>query len=596
MKFACFLAGLLLCTQSLSAQYITSGPVVGAMTDTGFRVYIQTSPNGVPQPQIFSWEVATDASFGNIVRSGVDSTRATLFGGVTLDVEGLQPATLYYYRFNFGGQTDERRGQAKTFAPVHGKGHYKIAVGSCGYGPNDPLYQRIKDFEPDVFLHLGDWHWPPAQFGNDLCLYPERRAGAFAERYSDASMRKLLLPYFPIDYVYDDDFSWNDGEGWTYPTFTVTNGPGGAVTELYTNPMPPGIREGAIQGYFDHFPAYPAADTSAGIYHSFRLGNAAFFMLDTRNNRTPRHDAFVKDASGKFSYQPPAGHTMLGEAQRKWLVEGLKNSDADWNFIGSSVIFNKNYGVVLDVGLTVQNLALPVGNDIWTGVVIASQMAYNWAGYPADQDTLLHMAERGEIRNVIALSGDSHANMIDDGTNAGLPELSASGLAANDEGTVNAQISQIAGFLGYPSAEQLLWNGGGNGLAPNASNARDGFGTIDIFGADSVRLCVFDETGLNMGCKTILNQKGVSVLTPNSDVPALTFVPNPAQGQLKVLSNQTFTRLQVFDVAGRPVDLSVVYRGKEALVDLTPLAKGVYFAKALGEKGGMVGSGQFVKN
>jgi hypothetical protein len=65
---------------------------------------------------------------------------------------------------------------------------------------------------------------------------------------------------------------------------------------------------------------------------------------------------------------------------------------------------------------------------------------------------------------------------------------------------------------------------------------------------------------------------------------------------LNVQAPQEFARLQVFNAAGRPVDLPVAYRGKEALVDLTQLEKGVYFAKALSEKGGIVGSGQFVKN
>lgn len=572
-RFIVFFA-LLLVAHASQGQWITAGPITGGVTDQGFRVSLQTGTSALP----FQWEVSTTPDFATTVKTGTDSTRTSLYGSVTLDIQGLEADQKYYYRFIRNGMPDVRTGAVRTF-PTPGKaGNYRIAVGSCGYVPNPPLYERIKTFDPAVFIHLGDWNWPPAQFGNTLCLDPAKRAAAFGSRYNDVSMKEFILPFFPVDYVYDDDYSWNDSEGWTYPTFDVTLGGGGAITNLYTNPMPPGIREGAIKGYFDHFPAYPAEDTSAGIHHRFRLGNIEFFMVDTRNSRTPRHAAFVKDANGKYSFTPPPGHTMLGASQRAWLLDGLKNSDADWKIVGSSVIFNKNYGVVLNVGLDIQNLALPIGGNLWSGMVIASQMAYNWAGYPADQLPLLDAAE--QLGNVVFLSGDSHSNMIDDGANAGFPELSASGLASNDEGTVNSQINLIAGLLGYPSAENLLWNSGGNGLGPNADNARDGYGTIESFGADSLRLCVHDETGLTLGCATLTNKKMTPTTLPTPS--RVTIAPNPTNGIVQISAPDPLKSVEVFDLTGR---LSARVIPENNRLNLSHLPPGVYLLRVFTSTG-----------
>ncbi|MDG2124276.1 MAG: alkaline phosphatase D family protein, partial [Verrucomicrobiales bacterium] len=64
-------------------------------------------------------------------------------------------------------------------------------------------------------------------------------------------------------------------------------------------------------------------------YGDFRVSNCHFLLVDTRthrhlhNTRTPA--------------QP--GRQMLGEAQEKWLVDTIKNSDADFFFVVSSVNF-----------------------------------------------------------------------------------------------------------------------------------------------------------------------------------------------------------------------------------------------------------------
>lgn len=64
-------------------------------------------------------------------------------------------------------------------------------------------------------------------------------------------------------------------------------------------------------------------------YYRLRVSNCDFFLLDTRGHRE-MHDV-------KQPAKP--GLSMLGKQQKEWLLEGMKNSDADFFFVVSSVNF-----------------------------------------------------------------------------------------------------------------------------------------------------------------------------------------------------------------------------------------------------------------
>lgn len=64
-------------------------------------------------------------------------------------------------------------------------------------------------------------------------------------------------------------------------------------------------------------------------YGKFRVSNCEFYLIDTRGDRD-MHD--VRDR-GK------PGVSMLGLHQREWLLESMKNSDADFFFVVSTVPF-----------------------------------------------------------------------------------------------------------------------------------------------------------------------------------------------------------------------------------------------------------------
>lgn len=554
-------------------QSITSGPVVGGLTNNSARIYIRTDV-----PTEFDLELDTLPDFGTSFMVS-DSTRSDQFSMVIADVQELEPYKKYFYRYLINGQPQDSVYTFTSFPEEGALGHFKIAVGSCNYFENFPLFGHIKAFDPMLFIHLGDWKYPPSTFGWNYNLFPDRIANAFSWCYNDANMAGFILNGMAIDYVYDDSYCHNGNQGATHPRTVVSQLPNGDMFyDLQTVQFDPGVISGAIRGYFDHFPAYEAADTAIGIHHSFKLGNMEFFMLDLRNSATPQNEPYVYHAeTNTYTFEPGPDHSLMSAGQREWLLDGLLNSTADWKIIGSSVIFNKRFVRFRETATQLQVLS-PAMIDY------ASDLSYMWNAYPADQNALLDFVEQNQLKDVIVLSGDSHSSMVDDGTNAGLPELSASGLTSEDEGYMNHSLDSVIDLLGYTYGTiDSLWNGGGNGV--DNENFSDSYGTMEVFGKDSMRLCAMDELGQEMGCIIVYHSSspmGIRSSRSNSDERLFLAYPNPSKDAVRVEfknghSPSSDALLQLSDISGRTIQ---AWQGEKIydrmIVDLIQLSSGTY--------------------
>ena len=82
-----------------------------------------------------------------------------------------------------------------------------------------------------------------------------------------------------------------------------------------------------------HMPAKVSSEVSYSIgrssYGKFRVANCEYYLLDTRGARD-MHDVRQRDKPGL---------SMLGAAQRDWLLDSMRASDADFFFVISSVPF-----------------------------------------------------------------------------------------------------------------------------------------------------------------------------------------------------------------------------------------------------------------
>ncbi|MCH7988092.1 MAG: alkaline phosphatase D family protein [Planctomycetes bacterium] len=94
------------------------------------------------------------------------------------------------------------------------------------------------------------------------------------------------------------------------------------------------------------FKANGSAPYSIGTHHYFdrKVGNCHFFFLDMRGERSRFYGE-------KRSHDPD--RFILGETQRKWFLDGMKNSDADFLFVISPdpwVIYHSGYHVRPELG------------------------------------------------------------------------------------------------------------------------------------------------------------------------------------------------------------------------------------------------------
>lgn len=544
---------LLLCTIlsfTTSAQYITHGPVVGGVTPNSARMYLRTST--VSEVRV---ELSVDTSFTSPI-TVTDTTEDWRDSAVLVSIPGLAANTTYYYRVFVNGALDTLRGSFQTFPPVGLKDHYKWAVLSCQefgtYNTFKALYKR----QPRLVLHTGDWTYPDYQLPGDHRLDWPTQQLSYLKRYTEKNMIPSLRSAV-YDYVPDNHDGAEQRTNNQFATYYIDSN-GVIHNELTIEPTPPLALENVFKGYYEYFPGYPSAiDSTKGMFHSYRFGNTEVFFVDVRHCGNGQDSTFTFDTvQQKWLFDPKPGQTLLGAEQFQWLKDGLQNSTADWKFIVSGVMFNRNFRKVIQVSLLLQNFIFDIGGQGGTGFRLAHAMAANWAGYPAEQDGLLEFLNSNAIKDVIALTGHVHTNVMDNGSNAGLPELNT-GPAAGEGAELTYYIDSIMQMLNQGTAIDSLWNGGGQGV--ENTDFKSGFGMVEIFGSDSVVMQIVDEDDTTVSSMTILHSSIApsSIATVKTEICVIEKVyPNVTSDKVEVMfcanyKPKSADRSYLIDLAGR---------------------------------------------
>lgn len=95
---------------------------------------------------------------------------------------------------------------------------------------------------------------------------------------------------------------------------------------------------------------------------------------------------------------PPS---LLGTAQKRWLIERLRNSPATWKLWGNSI-------GMLDRRTDLQHLPEPL-RAAWPVDGYGMMSPDDWAGYPSERGEILDAAARAGVSNLVTLAGDRHA-------------------------------------------------------------------------------------------------------------------------------------------------------------------------------------------
>ncbi len=267
------------------------GPMLGCVTGNSVKVWVRTA--GVQSVKASATKLGGGASTtSDAVLSSAESDHTAV---VTLT--GLEPNTRYSYRVGVASSagTDYVWHDGGEFTTLSNQGdpvRFRLAFGGgAGFVPqHEHMWNTIRAEKPDVLMLLGD------NVYSDAPEMPEMQHYCYYRRQSRPEY-KMLVGSTPTFTIWDDhDFGVNDCSG------------GPAIAEPYwKQPVYKVFRNNWVNPYYGGGLAQP------GCNYDFYLGDIHFIMLDGRYYRD------LKPTDGSIP-------TMLGPAQRKWLLEKIKAS------------------------------------------------------------------------------------------------------------------------------------------------------------------------------------------------------------------------------------------------------------------------------
>ena len=375
---------------------LQAGPMVGYAEHREVLLWVQTQREATVQ---FHYWLSDDPE----KRYVTDTTRTEKKQAYTarLIADQVTPGNTYAYALYINGKHIERP-YPLTFQSLpqwKPSGHppeFTVAAGSCSF-INDPdyfyedrgalggdyhIYESIYAKKPDLMLWTGDNIYLRNADWNT-------RTGIHY-RYTYARSLPALQPLLGSVHHYA---TWDDHD----------YGPDDSDRSF--------VHKALTRDAFMHFWGNPSfgMPEMPGIMTSFTWGDVDFFLLDNRTYRSPQ-----REKTGP--------HTMLGEQQLEWLMDGLITSRATFKVVVLGSMF-------LTEAQTGQNYA---------------------ARYAEERALLLRQIEEEELINVVFITGDKHLTELShqvNGKGHSVYDLSVSPLTASANTRPYENALQVEGTL-----------------------------------------------------------------------------------------------------------------------------------------------------
>ena len=366
------------------------------------RVTPSTSLFRIP----IKWEMAADAGFSSIIKSDTSSALASKDYILKVDVDGLQPGTVYYYRFNSMGK-NSISGRTKT-ATIGSSDSLKFAIASCSnweWGYFTP-YSKIAEREVlDAVIHLGDYiyEYGPGKYGDTTIgrfNIPKREIVSLQDYRTRYSLYRLDKGLRSVHQQHPFICIWDDHE--------IANNSfvSGAQNHQPEEGDYADRKAAARQAYYEWLPIREGEKH----YRSFSFGSLVYvIMLDERLEGRTEPSPTVSDPN----FNNPDRH-ILGDGQMAWFKSQLQNSTATWKIIGNQVIFS-------DMFLEKVFPKMPRNLDAWDG-------------YPSDKKNLRDFIVQNKIKDIVFVTGDTHASWAIEAVAGGKYSL------ANSDGAIAVEL------------------------------------------------------------------------------------------------------------------------------------------------------------
>jgi len=375
-----------------NAYPFSLGVASGDPSPDGFVLWTRLAPDPLngggmsPETVEVSWMVSHDENFRKVVRRGTTVARPDWAHAVHVELDGLDPDRWYWYQFKVGPHVSPK-GQARTMPLANASpDRLRFAFASCqhyemGYYT---AFEHMAREDLDLIVHLGDYIYEYAGRDNRVRKHTGSEiysVSDYRDRYalyrSDPALQSAhaSAPWLvtwddhEVDNNYADDISEEMGVG----------------PELFLQ-----RRANAYKAYYEHMPLRKTSLPNGPdmlLYREIAFGRLAdFFVLDTRQYRS---DQPCGDKTSLCDGAMDPSNKMLGEAQKKWLKNGLKRSGSEWNILAQQVMVAQ-----LDR-------------------IAGEQVGYSmdkWTSSELERRELIRYMGNDDIKNPIVLTGDIHSN------------------------------------------------------------------------------------------------------------------------------------------------------------------------------------------
>lgn len=378
----------------------TLGVAAGDPWPDGFVIWTRLAPrplqpgSGMPSAIYpVQWQVADDERFRNIVRRGTADALPELGHSVHVELEGLDPARRYWYRFLIDGHASPI-GKVRT-APLAMAAVERLRIGVAGCQNYEhgffTAYRYMAGEDFDAIFHYGDYIYEGAAGKRGDIPVVREHVGPEPVRIDDYRMRYAL-------YKLDPDLQAAHASTaflMTYDDHEIDNNWAADKDQDGTDPAVFLIRRfAAMQAWYENMPVRRAQFPKNGAIQMYRRLDYGSLLrvhlLDTRQYRDDQICASAEERHCRDAKTLQTGQ-ILGDRQQAWLGEGL-DPTRGWNLIAQQV-------VVMPYERFDETGAIPPGGD-------------SWIGYPESRRRLVRAIQDKKLSNVVIATGDVHQNIV----------------------------------------------------------------------------------------------------------------------------------------------------------------------------------------
>lgn len=342
---------------------------------------------------------------GRVFHKKLKATAATDFT-VKAAATSLESNTTYYYRFRHGN-TRSPVGTFTTAPATSVSADVRFAysgdsdgtrVGGQPFHGNFEVLDAVRGESPDFFIYLGDTIYSDSSLRPSPATTLDEYRATYKENREIEALPNLLKST-SIYAQWDDHEVMNDYDGETVDPDRYRAGRRAffeymPISDVYNafvpsdGSPPPGCAGNPLVKTFQR-----GSDVDIFIPDE-RSCRSASVEVECQGDLAPTLPAPVRLSFGLPASPPPGcleaindpGRTMLGAIQKARLKSMLRSSDAEFKFVLSELAIQQFYALPYD----------------------------RWEGYAAEREEILNFIRDNDIDNVVFLTTDNHANIINE--------------------------------------------------------------------------------------------------------------------------------------------------------------------------------------